>query len=89
MATISPLSYVYDGRQCLGFILRRGKLGFEAIDREEASLGIFKTSTAAASAVFDAATSNKKIPGHEGPGKLKGSDSGECSSAPSSAQHEF
>jgi hypothetical protein len=45
-ATMSPLSYVYDGRQCLGFILGRGKLGFEAIDRDEVSLGIFKTSGA-------------------------------------------
>ena len=57
--TLSPLSYVYDGARCLGFILRRGKLGFEAIDREEASLGIFKTANAAASAVFDAATNGR------------------------------
>jgi integrase len=48
-ATLSPLSYVYDGRHCLGFILRRGRLGFEAIDREEVSLGMFKTPAAAVS----------------------------------------
>jgi hypothetical protein len=58
-AALSPLSYVYDGRQCLGFILRRGKLGFEAIDREEVSLGIFKTPAAAATAVFSA-TANER-----------------------------
>jgi hypothetical protein len=58
-ATLSPLSYVYDGRQCLGFILRRGKLGFEAIDREEVSLGLFKTPTAAANAVFGAVTNER------------------------------
>lgn len=37
--TASPLSYVYDGRDCLGFILTRGKLGFEAFDREEVCSG--------------------------------------------------
>jgi hypothetical protein len=35
--------------------LRRGKLGYEAIDREEISLGFFTTAKAAANAVFDAA----------------------------------
>jgi hypothetical protein len=39
----SPLSYVYDDRECLGFILARGKLGFEAVDRDERSLGLFQT----------------------------------------------
>jgi hypothetical protein len=58
-ATLSPLSYVYDGRQCLGFILRRGKLGFEAIDREEVSLGMFKTPAAAAAAVLSAAANER------------------------------
>jgi hypothetical protein len=55
----SPLSYVYDGARCLGFILKRGKLGFEAIDREETSLGIFQTQAAAANAVFDAAANER------------------------------
>jgi hypothetical protein len=50
---LSPLSYVYDGRQCLGFILRRGKLGFEAIDRDERSLGIFASEREAANAIFN------------------------------------
>ena len=49
------MSYVYDGRQCLGHVLARGKLGFEGFDREEVSLGIFKTQAAAADAVFGAA----------------------------------
>jgi hypothetical protein len=47
----SPLSYVYDGRECLGFILARGKLGFEAIDRDERSLGFFQTQREAATAI--------------------------------------
>jgi len=54
--TISArLSYVYDGREVRGFILARGRAGFEAFNREEISLGIFKTAAAAANAAFDAA----------------------------------
>jgi hypothetical protein len=50
---ISPLAYVYHGRECLGFVLARGKLGFEAIDREQNSLGIFPTQRAAAAAIME------------------------------------
>jgi hypothetical protein len=49
----SPLSYVYDGRDCLGFILVRGKIGFEAFDRDERSLGLFPTTRAAATALME------------------------------------
>jgi hypothetical protein len=35
--------------------LARGRAGFEAFNREEISLGIFKTAAAAANAAFDAA----------------------------------
>jgi hypothetical protein len=45
---------VYDGRECLGFILARGKLGFEAFNRSEISIGMFKTQDAAANTVFNA-----------------------------------
>jgi hypothetical protein len=48
----APMSYVYDGRACLGFVLSRGRAGFEAFDREERSLGLFPTAPAAANAVF-------------------------------------
>ena len=54
---ISPLASVYDGRECLGFVLARGKLGHEALDREEHSLGMFETAPEAANAVFRAAES--------------------------------
>jgi hypothetical protein len=47
----APSSYVYDGRECLGFIFARGKLGFEAIDRDERSLGFFQTQREAATAI--------------------------------------
>jgi hypothetical protein len=49
---ISPLAYVYDGRECLGFVLARGKLGFEALDREEHSPGLFSTQREAAAAIM-------------------------------------
>jgi len=54
-APTSPMSYVYDGRQCLGHILARGPKGFEAFDRDEVSLGFFKSEAAAADAVCNAA----------------------------------
>ena len=55
-ATAPPasLACVYDGRDCLGFILARGKLGFEAIDRDEQSLGLFQTQREAATAIMRA-----------------------------------
>ncbi len=48
----APIAYVYDGRQCCGFILARGKLGFEAFDRNERSLGLFPTQREAAAALM-------------------------------------
>jgi hypothetical protein len=50
--SITPLTYVQAGRDCLGFILARGKLGFEAIDRDERSLGFFQTQREAATAIM-------------------------------------
>jgi hypothetical protein len=47
----APMSCVYDGRDCLGFILSRGKAGFEAFTRDEQSLGTFKTQREAADAI--------------------------------------
>jgi hypothetical protein len=51
MTVVSPLTYVYDGRHCLGFILARGKSGFEALDRDEQSLGLFPSQRDAANAI--------------------------------------
>ena len=50
--TTAPLSYIYDGRACLGFVLSRGRAGFEAFDREERSLGLFPTAKQAAGALL-------------------------------------
>ncbi len=48
----SPMAYVYDGQDCVGFILGRGKLGFEALGRDEHSIGLFATQREAAAAIM-------------------------------------
>ena len=54
MNTTSALTCVTDGREAIGFVLKRGHSGFEAFSREEKSLGLFKTAPEAANTVFDA-----------------------------------
>ena len=46
---------VYDGRQCLGHLLFRGREGVEGFDRRDRSLGLFTDAKAAAGAVWAAA----------------------------------
>jgi hypothetical protein len=41
---------VYDGRTCIGFLLPRGKIGIEAFDADQHSLGVFPTIKAAVAA---------------------------------------
>ena len=41
-----------DGQTCIGFVFSRGKLGFEAFDNDEKSIGLFPTQRAAAAAVM-------------------------------------
>jgi hypothetical protein len=53
--TGTPMSSIYDGRKCIGFILRRGKAGVEAFNLNQCSLGIFESDRAAADAVTHAA----------------------------------
>jgi hypothetical protein len=55
----SPIAYVTDGREAIGFVLARGRQGHEAFDREERSLGLYPTAAAAANAVFDAASNEE------------------------------
>ena len=54
-----PMSYVIDNDAVVGPIRRRGPKGFEAFDREEASLGIFPTQAGAASAILDSAANER------------------------------
>jgi hypothetical protein len=59
MRTPSRMAYVTDGRDCIGQILSRGRAGFEALDREQCSLGLFETEAAAARAVIDVAANER------------------------------
>jgi hypothetical protein len=51
----APITSVFSGQICLGFILSRGPAGFEAFSTDERSLGIFASMKAAAAAVSEAA----------------------------------
>ena len=52
--TKPTLQSVYAGRQLVGFLLDRGKLGVEATDARGRSLGIYTTPKAAADAISTA-----------------------------------
>jgi hypothetical protein len=47
----TPMVPVIAGTACVGFLLRRGREGVEAFDRDERSLGIFPDPIEAAAAV--------------------------------------
>jgi hypothetical protein len=47
MSSVTPMLSVYDGRQCIGFVLARGHRGYEAFTAGERSLGVFSTQAAA------------------------------------------
>ena len=47
MSTTTPLLSIYDGRQRVGFVLTRGRRGYDAFDVGEHSLGVFETKDAA------------------------------------------
>jgi hypothetical protein len=51
---ITPMISVYDGRSCVGFILSRGRAGYEVFNRDERSLGIYPTQREAAAALDEA-----------------------------------
>jgi hypothetical protein len=42
---------VYEGQACIEFLLRRGRHGVEAFDRDSHSLGVFPDQQAAAAAI--------------------------------------
>jgi hypothetical protein len=51
----SCLATVYDSQTCcIGFLLSRGKTGYEAYDIADKSLGVFASTKAAAAAVSEA-----------------------------------
>jgi hypothetical protein len=53
-----PIVSLYNGdQQCIGFLVNRGKLGWEGFDANECPLGLFKSRDEAAAAVFERAPS--------------------------------
>jgi hypothetical protein len=50
--TTPPLVSIYDGQRCLGFILARGKTGFEAFAADERSLGLFQSQKEAVATIM-------------------------------------
>jgi hypothetical protein len=55
----SPLTYVTDGREAIGFVLNRGRASHEGFNRHQQSLGSFRTAPEAANTVFDAADNER------------------------------
>jgi hypothetical protein len=51
MTAAPSMLSVLDGRECLGFILSRGRAGFEAFDAELISCGIYATQKQAAASL--------------------------------------
>jgi hypothetical protein len=49
--TQSPMLTVTDGTTCVGFVLSRGRDGFEAFDRDGKTLGKFKSQMEATRAI--------------------------------------
>jgi hypothetical protein len=52
----AQLISVYDGRSCIGFVVPRGKTGFEAFNANELSRGLYPTQQAAISALLEPET---------------------------------
>jgi hypothetical protein len=49
---VTAMAYVADGGKCGGFVLRRGRTGYEAFDANETSLGLFPSESEAAEVVL-------------------------------------
>jgi hypothetical protein len=52
------MSWVDAAGRCVGFFIYRGKLGYEAFDGDEKSLGLFPSQDAAAAAILKRGISN-------------------------------
>jgi hypothetical protein len=52
--TPTPMVSVYSGQHCIGFIMERAKLGFQALTSGEEHLGYFTSRREAAKAIGDA-----------------------------------
>jgi hypothetical protein len=67
-----PLLSVYDGQTCVGFVLDRGRAGYEAFGADaEQSLGVFETREAAIESVWDPPDKEKGLAGAANTGKAR------------------
>ena len=53
MTAAAPMVSVITGTICIGFVLSRGKAGFEAFNADQRSLGTFATEREAVAAVME------------------------------------
>jgi hypothetical protein len=51
-APATTMVSVYDGTACLGHVLYRPKVGFEAYDHDDKLIGLFESQRAAADAIM-------------------------------------
>jgi hypothetical protein len=63
------MSWVDAAGRCVGFFIYRGKLGYEAFDGDEKSLGMFPTKHEAAAAVLNTREISKR--NHREPALVK------------------
>jgi hypothetical protein len=56
----SNLVSVYDGTACLGHVLYKPRVGFEAYDRDDKPIGLFASQREAANALTDAAANERR-----------------------------
>jgi hypothetical protein len=55
MSNVTALCSVYDGQRCVGFVLERGRRGYESFTADEQSLGLFETRDAAINKITNGA----------------------------------
>jgi hypothetical protein len=56
-----PMLSIYDGRQCVGFVLARGRRGYEAFTAGERSLGVFETQDEAVNKIQSTANEEASV----------------------------
>ena len=61
MSTSTPMLSVYDGQQLVGWILARGRRGYEAFTAGERSLGVFETQDEAVNKIQSTANEEASV----------------------------
>ena len=61
MSITVPMLSVYDGQVCIGWVLERGRAGFEAFSDREQSLGVFATRDGAINKIQSTANARASV----------------------------